>query len=235
MRILFTDEVLEATITAGDENPNYPASNIGHRFVRLRYQANGTSDTITITLAAAKSINCIFYGFHNLSSLEFRLYDAGDTLLKTVTVSSPETYGSEYFTAVDSVAYLELDVVSADVAYLGKVSCGGYYQAKDPGADWDEPVTDNSVVTESPSGQTLSTLVEPLEGFSCTVHDLSRAQWLELWELYKAVGVGATMWLDAFENDHDFKLPLYCKMDQPPDRSKSDKNFDVALSWREAR
>lgn len=235
MRILFTDIVPDATITATEENANYPASNIAHVFLRKRYQCLVAADTLTLSLPSDRSLSMFAWGFHNMTGFEFRLYDVSDSLLHTETVSSPDAYGAVYFTQVDLVRKIEIDIAGPANCYLGKVSGGVHYQA--PGFQMTEPMTDKSVVSESGGGQTLSSKITPFLGYSITFHSRQRANWLAFRELYRGVGIGETIWVDAYPDDHTRAEPLYCAFIDPPPMptEETEDSFSWTANFREAR
>lgn len=247
MRILF-DDILDdrkgiTTITSLNENANYPASNLGHVFLTKRYQCSGTTDTVTSDLSEDRTISSLFYGFHvnpetgvdMLDSIEFRLYDSSDVLLKTVTVSAPEDPGAEHFTAVPLVRKIEVEMSGDSGFFLGKISAGDSYSVDLLQDNFQEPLEDNSIVSRSAAGQTTSTLVSPLYRFLATVLNKTRAEWKTFLALYNSVGKGFALWADPFEDDHVYQSPVYCTFDDTPLPSKNAPTWDWTMAFKESR
>ena len=235
MRILFDDLVRSATLSSTYESANYPAQNLAHVFVKKRYQATASPDTVTIAWAADQAINCIFYGFHNVTGLVFTLKASGGSTLKTVTVSDPDEYGAEYFSVVSGVRSVSIAVTGAAGMYVGKVSMGEYYQAPDPDDGFDEPLTDNTSVVRSPGGQTLATRSVPLLGLSVVFSGKTRSEWVEFRDLYRSISKGATIWVDFSEDDHSFMAPLYCAFNDSPKREKIAGQYSWTAELMESR
>lgn len=68
MRIACNNYVKDSTITATSENTSYPTSNLIHNFLEKKYQATGSTTTLTILFPEDRTISMIAIGFHNLES-----------------------------------------------------------------------------------------------------------------------------------------------------------------------
>jgi hypothetical protein len=156
-----------------------------------------------------------------------RLYDSGDVLKDTVTVSSPESgVGSKYFTAVPSIAYAEVDIAGT-TPYLGGLGIGEHYELPRPLADFEEGLDDRGAVVASRAGQAQHLYVEPLKIRAYTVAGMDRDTRSEIAELMKDAGVGRPLWLDAFHLNHDYEPPMYCRLTRPWSTAKSGVWFDA--------
>lgn len=236
MRILFTNLAKTATITTDTPNGNYPVTNLVHSVLRKRYQGASTIPLVTITFAATSSINCFFYGYHNLQGLELRLYDSGDTLLQYVSGLAEVKTGAAYFDTVDNVAYATLQLaVPVQPAYLGGIGLGEYYQVGRPNADFQEGFIDNSVKVSSPTGQVQQTRVEPIGSDNYQVSGMLRAEYIALIEQINAVGQGAPLWIDVFYLNHSYKSPMYGTFYNVAQAIKSGKYFALPFELREVR
>jgi len=236
MKILFDNLVKTATLTTTYPNLNYPVTNLAHTFLRRRYQMASSPTTITVTLAAASSVNCFFYGYHNLTAITVRLYNAGDALLKTVTIASPESgVGAEHFDTIALVTYAEIDISAAATGYLGGVGLGLTSELPRPIADFKEELVDNSIVSMSPEGQTQQIYVEPLGSDIYTIRDVTRDERAAIIALFLAVGIGAPLWIDAFYGNHSYKAPYYGHFVQTLNTKKNGRRFDFGIELRESR
>ena len=63
MKILTKNELLGGTVSSAGASGNYPARNLLDTFLRLRYQGNVTSDSITIDMDHPADFNSFFVGY----------------------------------------------------------------------------------------------------------------------------------------------------------------------------
>jgi hypothetical protein len=213
MRVLFDNLVIASTLTTDEPNGDYPVTNLAHPFLRRKYQSVAATATITVTFKDDATVDCLFYGWHNLTSIVMRLYDSGDVLKDTVTVSSPESgVGSKYFTAVPSIAGLGI---------------GEHYELPRPLADFEEGLDNRGAVVASRAGQAQHLYVEPLKVRAYTVAGMDRDTRSEIAALMKDAGVGRPLWLDAFHLNHNYEPPMYCRLTRPWSTAKSGVWFDA--------
>ena len=236
MKVLFVNELKNATITALAPNANYPASNLNNVFAKLKYKGVGYSDTIKATLPDNVTANCFFYTYTNAESMEVRVYSNASVLLETVTVNCTYNSGAEFFTSHDNVRWIEIDIaapVSEDV-YLGGIAIGDALTFPCPISNFDKDLSDNSNKTESSDGQVSHGYIKPLESYSLQFTNVKRADYHEIIERFKAVGSGH-IWVDITEENHAVYQPLYCvsNMVESPSRDKTMVNFKLKL--KEAR
>jgi hypothetical protein len=236
MKALFDNLVLAATPSMPDASSNYPADNILSAFLKKRAQSTAAADTLTITFGADKSINCVYYGFTNATGIVILLKNSGGGTLKTITITTPEEIGAEHFAVVGSVRTIDVQLTKTGVGvYLGGLGAGLEETLPDPDAGWDEPMTDNSLVSGSPDGQYSQTYLKPLRKYSWTLPEVTRERVNELVTAYGALGLGKPLWVDPFEDDHDFVAPLYCVLTEPIQPKKNGRMYSLTLSIAEAR
>lgn len=63
MKILTENKLTGATISSGQASANYPARNLIDDFLRLRYQANATADSVIFNLDDTANFNSFFVGY----------------------------------------------------------------------------------------------------------------------------------------------------------------------------
>lgn len=79
MKILTTNALIGATVNSTQASSNYPASNLIDPFLRLRYQASATADSIIFTLAEEADFNCFFIAYSGgVSSIEVQFLSGGE-------------------------------------------------------------------------------------------------------------------------------------------------------------
>ena len=226
MKILFNNLVLSATVTALTADANYPATNIQSPFLRKRFQSTNATDMLTITFSALTSINSIFYGYTNASTVTARLYNSGGLII-TYTGISP----SKFF-ADTSVTYVEIDLIASATAYMGGVGIGKSETLDPPESFWEETFDDRSIVSESQTGQVLQEYVEPLRIYNFNVPTITRDEVRAFQLVYLKYGRGALLWLDPITD----ALPvIYCRLTEPIATTKNKRIYTLKLTLKEAR
>ena len=260
MKILFENVLKDSTVSSVDGSANYPATNLLSRFLRKIYRSTAANfDTITITLDEYKYISSFFIGYTDSVKIVLRLYN-GATLLNTHTFEETDTderitvsgetrettsgavrvvsenlsYTAAHFDSSYYVSHIELDVYGGTNIFIGGVGAGQAWEAAGPVATWDEPFIDSSVVTISPFGQVLQNEGRALSTYLWTFRELTRDQANALQDIYRSVKIGAMVWVDAFEDNHDFKKPFYATLAEPIETRKNGRRYDVLISLQEA-
>lgn len=248
MNILLKNRAPLATITAGNENPNYPAVNVASPILKQRFQSLANSDTVTLDLGANTAIDCVFLGWTNADSVTITVRNAANSVVHTVTraISRPSAdplvpyevqYGvveSFYFTEIQG-AKLQVALSASAPVFVGGVGFGLMDQTPDVSASWDKGFDDNSIVSESDGGQTLQNYVRPLQQFTFDMPNMN-AEEREYWALaYSNVGRGRNVWVDFFPGDHDYQAPLWCTIASVLDLKKSGHRYTMKLKFKEAR
>jgi hypothetical protein len=233
MKILFDNALQGATLTAANESPNYPAENLKHQILKKRYQAVVDEDTIVMEWAAAVVVNCVYVGYTNASAMTLRLYDAGDALLKTVSVPAADL--AVHFAAVAGVRTAELDVAAASGAvYVGGIGIGEEYSMPDPRNDWTDIPLDSSTVETSRDGQVFSNRIASLRSLPLSFYTIGFEDFREIRDLLSAVNRAVPVWADAFEAYHAEVMPIYGTLELGK-TSKNDRKIDFMLTVTEAR
>lgn len=234
MRGLFIDRLRASTVSSSLATLNYPVANIIHPFFNKRFQSPQTSGTIRFDLASSYSINCFFFGGHTLNGLTIKLY-SGASLVHTEVVSSFDDIGVVYFSTVNSVTRIDIDITSATALKLSSAGAGVYLQLPDPNSNWGVSYEDNSVVSESPDGQTMRSQVLPLREYSFDFTDMPLSTRLELDNAYLAIGVGYPFFMDFFEGNRDVLAPAYVKLAEAPSFPKNVTTYTTNFRLKEAR
>lgn len=260
MKILFKNVLKNATITSSEGSVNYPPENLVHNFLRKIYRSNAVEyDTVTITLDEYQYINSFFVGYTDSVKIVIRLYH-GATLLKTETLEEPEGldritlagderettsgairtvstffgYNAVHWSTDYYISSIQLDIYGGENIYVGGVGAGQSWGEKNPMSPWEETFTDATQVVSSPFGQTLHNEALPLNNYLWTFRDLTREQANQLQNIYREIKVGAPVWVDAFEDNHDFKKPFYGIIAEPMDVRKNGRRYNILISLREA-
>lgn len=235
MRLLFENIIDNATITSLNGSLNYPPENLQDTVLKKRFQSSIDNDVLTINFAATSSVNSFYYGFTNAAFMRIRFYLGSDSLVKTVTVLNPTTAEDAYHFSEITADFAEIYIEGPEGVYLGGAGCGMSIIFPDPENRWNEPLEDNSIVSESLSGETENDYVESLRIYSWIFKDNTRESTNYYRGLYKDLGIGKPIWIDPFENDHDYIGPIYAKLTKNFNATKDGRRFNFYLDIKQAR
>lgn len=260
MKILFFNEAIKASISAGNAEANFPAANVIHPALKKRFQSTANSDTMTFSFSENKTINSFFLGWTNADTVTVTLKNSGGSTLytETKTITRPDgpidyryqsgalmlgLYVETQYEVFESFHLPELDTVrtvtvqastSEATLFIGGVGFGSAVTFKDPGAAWDNTFDDNSKFTETTDGQGHQNYFRPLSVYSFEFSGLSYELKNDYRLLYLNTAKGAHVWGDFFEGNHDYMAPGYYSV-QGFSQDKKSKYFSVKLSLKEAR
>jgi hypothetical protein len=236
MKILFDNYIADSTLTALHASLNYPVTNLQDSVLRKRYQCTQDSDTITITFSEPMNVDSFFYAYTNATYLQLRLYRDYETLLFTLTIDDPvEECGAHFFSLVEDVEYAELDIRGSEGVYLGAPGIGDAIDFPDPENTWKDTIQDNSSSSENVYGSTWTDYIEPLRIHNWICREITIEDALYYISLYKLTGIGKPLFIDPFENNHDFMEPLYAKFTNPIDKQKNGRRWQLNIDIKECR
>lgn len=207
MRILYNNELENATISATNEDSSYPVENITHRFLEKIFKPTGPS-VVTIEFNMDTALSCIAVGFQNAATGTYTLKDSvGSTVL---TGSLALTYETDmtYFTET-TCRSLELSFTGTDY-YIGGVSAGvpieiDYWNVN---PRQDKPNLDS--ITRLRGGQTTGYRSASYLRYRATVGDLPEATKREMFDMIDVVGNWKPHYFDMYEDAHEYGRPIHC-------------------------
>jgi hypothetical protein len=238
MKVLFTNAAESATISATSVNTAYPISNIVHQFLRKVFKAAASSTTINIVFSAATLINCLYFGYHNLTSLVITLKNAGGVTIYTTTISNPEDVFALHLGSVYSVSSISIvaTCASGSVVRIGGIACGTELTFPDPDSTSTYTHTDNSSSSSSPGGQILTNNFAPLRKETYTFTSISGDEFNSINLAYETIGIGAHIWADFYESSHAPRTPMYCVITDTPSFDREEQNkYTGSITFQEAR
>lgn len=263
MRILFDNYALQATVTSVDASGNYPPTNLVHPFLRKRYQNITGDDLITFQLPNDRTVNCLYFAYHNadteellteegeyittetdeillLSSanLNYYLYSYTGDLLHSGSIDMVDQYVAVRFADVPMVrrVVVETEWEGMGAGYLGAVGFGQDYEMPGADSDWTNGIEDNSVIMRSNVGQYLQNYIEPQDVRAFSWSGVLPSDYLYIKNSIKTIGKGRPVWVDFFEDSHDQVQPGYCVISgsiESPQRINHTYSFQ--LTFTEAR
>jgi hypothetical protein len=269
MKILFEnfamlDVVDPPTYTSLTASSNYPVENLGHMFLRKRYQNVGGSDTVRVTFHEDETVNSFFIGYHNArylsllaedgdywlteegdewivttSEIVINLYNYAGVLLYTSTMNLTNQFEAIHFADVANVRYAEivLDWEGLSAGFIGGIGIGYCYEMPEPFADWIDGLEDNSITEQSLTGQAMQDYVEPKILRPFNFHHVPHADFLAIKNAIAAAGKGRPLWVDFTEDNHALFLPGYMLLEngiESLEREEGGK-WSFSLTFKEAR
>ena len=125
MRVLYDNLLESATLSATNQDANYPIANVVDTTLLTNFKATATGSVITCTLASASTISCFAFGNHNINTLSIKLTDSvAATTTYNYTASELKFSDSVtremiYETAVTDVVEIEYTIVSLSTLFNG--------------------------------------------------------------------------------------------------------------------
>jgi hypothetical protein len=238
MKLLYDGLIADSTLSSLYPSPSYPVANLRHTFLKKRYQSARDVDEIVIMFEDPATVSSIFWGLTNALEVTVELYNAGDALLHSKIWEYPESdiVYSEHFTAIPNVAYAVISLVGESIGvWIGGADFGVPSTYPDPLASWPEEFEDNSVTVESPNGQTSFDRASPLRKYKWDFAGLSREQVSILQMAFSGYGKGRPLFIDAFEENHTFMLPMWGKLVDAPPANKNERYYDYSITVKECR
>jgi len=211
VRIAWDNLLKTATLSATNEDANYPVENLYHKWARLKFEAGTTSTVITASWAADVTVSAIGISYHNLSAISVVLKNAAAATLDTWT--PPVTYQTDLYvdTAETTVRSVEVTLTSATDLYLGSLFIGAYDQYN-KSAGQDIPLKSTAAVTKSIGGQVAGRTGITLRGGNISIPDLTVAERKQLEDMYDELQEVYPFWLDLWHSSHASFTPVYGHM-----------------------
>lgn len=235
MRVLFKNELVGSDATSDSGSLNYLPANIFDPFLKIRFMSQLASDVVTINFPAPVSVNSFWLAYHNITSGSVEFRDGTLTLVKTIDLANADDIKVDYFDEI-MVKQIVINMTNDAGAkvFLGGAAAGVYLQLPDPLSAMPLDEIDNSQVSISPDGQTLTNKVQRLRKRAYTLRGFTMPTLAQLLNALPAIG--EICWLDAFENSHDTEAPMYCSQTETVQPSRNSQNeYQVTLTFTEAR
>jgi hypothetical protein len=209
MRMLWDNLIKEATLSATNEDANYPISNIYHEFIEKVFYSSTPSSVITITLDTVSDIDCVAFGHHNCNSVSFVFKNSGGSQIgSTLTYTVPNQRIMEYVD-YDDVATIEVTIQSTSTVFIGNISVGEYYDFPEIAMDIEINITDTSQNEISMGGQVSANIGTALDQINIGIPECEGSFINDLRTIKKGIGISPGIWLDVYEDSDEYDF-LYC-------------------------
>lgn len=240
MKILFYNDLEGSTVTAVNGSLNYPPESIYHEFLRKKFKSLIETDSLTIDLAAAVDMNCIFIGFHNIGSGTVSFFDSAlDPIGTPIDLAEADDIFVSHFSTI-SVKRITVSAVSTgDQLYIGGVGAGMSTTMPTERAlpmPYSMGIVEKTTISETSGGQVSRNRGAPLRERVLRWDHISKVTKDAIDAQVLIAGRGKPVFIDLFESDRDFDPPLYAQIVE--DRSVMFENpgdYMLELKVREAR
>ena len=239
MRILFENKIEHSTVAAQDGSLNYPADSIWHPFLRKKFKSEFGDDVLTIDLEEISDLNCFFMGYHNVDAGSVVFFDSGlSPIGSALDLADAEDLFVAYFSSI-SVRRIVVTIqnTAGNQVYVGGIGAGTYVQMPtNLTAGFDRAVSDDTVVDESPGGQTSRNKAASLRIRSFTFPDMDATERDRVDAPILALGIGKPVYVDIFEGDRTADAPMYAKFTEPRRiTNPAARRYDLSIQLKEAR
>jgi hypothetical protein len=228
MRIIYNNQIPNATITAETENANYPVANIhDSRLTRVYRTTSLIDQEIEFEFASAIAASYVVIKNHNFSNtaiVKFQATNLSDsngpiwtTLVVDVTLNI-DSAGMIHYFSEQSALYWRLMVHDPENAdgyiKIGLLYLANYLQL--PGMKRDQKLSDNTTAKSktSFSGQTHGNDGYDFKADTINLINISRAKRASIQTMFGVVKNYKPIILLIWEDDLDMEPFIYCIIDQ---------------------
>lgn len=233
MRIL-TRNILQkyTTLTMTNEDVNYSKDNFLNNMLEEYSKASSTSSTITLSFDKDVTVNSIFFGYHNASSIVFTFKDSIGSVLLTESFSTPDIYAKKYIEKITTIREIVIDLISTNNVFIGNISCGEYTQLYNVALPITVEHKDTSVFSLTEGGQSLYRTGITLQSFNIDCVKITDDQVNSFETAYSYVHKGRTFWMDRNE---DLDGQLFGIFDSNYRTTRVNTLTNLSLSFTEAK
>jgi hypothetical protein len=231
MRISYDNLLKTATLTATNENANYPVGNVYHRWQRKTFKATTTS-VITAILDDITAITSVIIDYHNLTSCSVAFYDYADALIDTWTMDMSYNTSAKYGEIAD-VAKVVFTCESIVDIEIGTIFIGDslYFPIQ---ANQDIPLKSSDVVSVSSDRQTSGRKGSITRAGTITIPLLTSAERKSLETVFYEMGLIEPFFIDLWDNSHTDFEPVYGTFTSEISVTHLEEGDTISFSFEEA-
>jgi hypothetical protein len=231
MRISYDNLLKTATLTATNENANYPVGNVYHRWQRKTFKAT-TTTVITAVLDDITAITSVILDYHNLTSCTVEFYDYADALIDTWTMDCSFSTSAQYGEIAD-VAKVVFTCESIVDIEIGTIFVGQslYFPIQ---ANQDIPLKSSDVVSVSSDRQTSGRKGSITRAGTITIPLLTSAERKSIEEVFYEMGLIEPFFIDLWDDSHSDFEPLYGTFTSEISVTHLEEGDTISFSFEEA-
>jgi hypothetical protein len=231
MRISYDNLLKTSTISATNENANYPIENVYHRWQRKTFKATTTS-VITAVLDDVASISSVILDYHNLTSCSVAFYDYADVLIDTWTMDMSYNTSAKYGTVAD-VAKVVFACESIVDIEIGTIFVGDslYFPIQ---ANQDIPLKSSDVLSVSSDRQTSGRKGSVTRAGTITIPLLTSTERKSIEGVFYDMGLIEPFFIDLWDNSHTDFEPVYGTFTSEISVTHLEEGDTISFSFEEA-
>ena len=219
MRVLSYNKLQNyLTISATNENANYPIENIFHYYLTKIFKTTADTTIIDIDFATDEIMDCFFFAYTNLgvgSTIVVQFFNAGAGLLLTLNLATTSYYVLKSFftqlTTVRSVVITITNAIPATAFYVGTTWAGLSTLLPDVESHNKAGFSGALKGTKSTNGQISGQSHALLDTVGFTFHIIETQAMLDaIKDYYETVNTSVPHFIAPYENIDRFTL--YCNI-----------------------
>lgn len=198
-----------STFTMSDINENYDVDTVINNMLKDYILGSETSATFTIEFDDAQTANCLFFGYHTVTSASGVFYDEDDNELYSFSEDCDYDVFKHYFDTLDSIYKIEITInTTSDELRIGNLFIANSFILKNVVS----PITVKRTFTgdydQSDGGQSAARKGVGLRTFTLETFDTPNDNYEEFADAYDEIGQGTAFWLDRWE-EIDSNNPMF--------------------------
>ena len=231
MRISYDNLLKTATISATNENANYPIENVFHRWQRKTFKAT-TTTVITAVLDDITDITSVVLDYHNLTSCTVSFYNYADALIDTWAMDMTYNTPTHYGTVID-VAKVVLTCESIVDIEIGTIFIGDslYFPIQ---ANQDIPLRSSDVLSVSSDRQTSGRKGSVTRAGTITIPLLTSTERKSIEEVFYEMGLIEPFFIDLWDDSHSDFEPIYGTFTSEISVTHMEEGDTISFSFEEA-
>lgn len=231
MRISYDNLLKTATLTATNENANYPVENVYHRWQRKTFKAT-TNTVITAILDDVVSLSSVILDYHNLTSCSVSFYNYADTLIDTWAMDCSFNTSAQYGEIAD-VAKVVFTCESIVDIEIGTIFVGQslYFPIQ---ANQDIPLKSSDVLSVSSDRQTSGRKGSVTRAGTITIPLLTSAERKSIEEVFYEMGLIEPFFIDLWDTSHTDFEPIYGTFTSEISVTHLEEGDTISFSFEEA-
>jgi hypothetical protein len=231
MRISYDNLLKTATLTATNENANYPIENVYHRWQRKTFKASDTS-IIDIALDDVADITSVIIDYHNLTDCTVDFYDSLDGVIDTWVMDMSYNCSARYGLVPD-VSRMVITCASIVDIEIGSIFVGPslYFPIE---SNQSIPLKSSDSVAVSSDRQTSGRKGSVTRAGTITIPLLTSTQRKSIEGVFYEMGLIEPFFIDLWDTSHSDFEPLYGTFTSEISVTHMEEGDTISFSFEEA-
>lgn len=213
MRILHTNKLKDASLTATTEDYNFPLGNILVNQLALAYKATDVTVDITAVFDVAKLISAVGVAGHNANEITVRYYTLSTDVAPVHEAVYSSPLGTDVFYSVPySVEKVVVRFECSEIVSVGSLFVGEYYQMPKPNAYYSEQYKITNERTDTSSGAVYGSDGAVLREIAPSFRVVDSTVVKYIASVVSELRNFRALFVDMAEDNHLYREPIYGTM-----------------------